>query len=100
VIGDVLGPDGSAIRLAERLWEEIGGLTGLTLIDFIADELGASTKVSRMLGETKGQATERDCVLVLARDDGTPYVDGDDIDWSEPYKDGGPDAAYVVLRRR
>jgi site-specific DNA-methyltransferase (adenine-specific) len=100
VIGDVATPDRPAIPLAEQLWEEIGHKTGLQLIDFIADDLDASSKVSRMFGGTRGQATQRDCVLVLARDDGRPFIYDADIDWAEPYKDGGPDAAHAALRRR
>jgi DNA modification methylase len=96
VIGDVASPDGTALPLAEKLWDEVGDQTGLRRIDFIADELDATSKVSRMFGETKGQATERDCVLVLARDEGEPFVDTSEIDWSEPYKDSGPDAAHAI----
>jgi hypothetical protein len=100
VIGDVATPDRPSIALAHQLWEEIGAQTGLKLVEFIEDDLPANNKVSRMFGETRGQATERDCVLVLARDDGRPSVYDGEIDWSEPYKDGGPDAAHAILRRR
>ena len=100
VIGDVASPDGSSVALAEKLWDEIGDQSGLRRIDFIADEIDATSKVSRMFGETKGQATERDCVLVLARNDGAPFVSDAEADWSEPYKDSGPDAAHITLRRK
>jgi hypothetical protein len=100
VIGDVAMPDRPSVALARKLWDEVGGETGLRLVDFIEDDLATGSKVSRMFGETKGQATVRDCVLVLARDDGEPFVNDGDIDWTEPYKDGGPDAAHDVLARR
>ena len=73
-----------------------GHETGLRLIELIEDYLPVQNKVSRIWGETKGQATERDCALVLARDDGEPDRPGK-IDWDEPYKDGGPDAAHARL---
>src|SRR5256885_3222644 len=49
-------------------------------------------------GETKGQATSRDCALVLAHKDGEPNFRSADVDWDEPYRDGGPDAAHERLR--
>ena len=100
VIGDVATPDRPSIALAEKLWEEIGDQTGLQLIERIDDDIDAGSKVSRMFGETKGQATDRDCVLVLVREDGEPHFDAAEVDWSEPYRDGGPDAAHAVVRRK
>jgi hypothetical protein len=55
-------------------------------------------KVSRIWGEAKGQATARDCALVLRRDDGEPDIGQEAVDWDEPYKDGGPDAAHARLK--
>jgi site-specific DNA-methyltransferase (adenine-specific) len=69
------------------------------LLDVIEDSLNAQNKVSRIWGETKGQATNRDCVLVLGRDDGEPRAHAPDVEWIEPYKDGGPDEAHERLRR-
>jgi hypothetical protein len=66
-------------------------------MELIEDQLPVQNKVSRIWGETKGQATARDCALVLARDDGEPYVRPGAIDWDEPYKNGGPDAAHARL---
>lgn len=63
------------------------------------DDLPAQNKVSRIWGETKGQATNRDCALVLAHKDGDPNLSRTEICWDEPYKDGGPDAAHERLRR-
>lgn len=99
VIGDVATPDRPSLALARQVWNDVGDQTGLQLLDFIEDDLAVTSKVSRMFGETRGQATDRDCVLVLGRDDGAPVTIGGEIDWSEPYKDGGPDAAHAAVRR-
>jgi hypothetical protein len=100
VIGDVASPSGSSIALAERVWADIGDRTDLHLVDLIEDELPSQSKVSRIWGETKGRATERDCVLVLGRKDGEHAVYSGEIDWDEPYRDAGPDAAHARLRER
>jgi hypothetical protein len=100
VIGDVASPSGSSIELAERVWADLSGRTDLQLVDLIEDELPTRSKVSRIWGETKGRATERDCVLVLGRKDGEPTVYPDEIDWDESYRDAGPDAAHARLRER
>lgn len=99
VIGDVATPGRDALDLATQVWEDVGSGTGLCLLDLIEDSLPTKNKVSRIWGETKGQATDRDRVLVLARADGEPATDNPDIDWDEPYRDGGPDAAHAQLRR-
>ena len=100
VIGDVSTPEGSSVELARRIWDDLGEASGLKLLDLIEDQLQVHTKVSRIWGESKGQATERDCVLVLSRDDGEPRLNEEDIRWDEPYKDGGPDAAHDHLRAK
>jgi DNA methylase len=97
VIGDVADPGKDPLPLAAKIWQDVGSKTGLQLIKLIEDHLPVQNKVSRIWGETKGQATARDCALVLARDDGEPYIGPEAIDWDEPYKDGGPDAAHVRL---
>jgi len=68
------------------------------MLEFIEDKLPVQNKVSRIWGETKGQATDRDCALVLARNDGHPDAGPELIDWDEPYKDGGPDAAHARIK--
>lgn len=99
VIGDVKEPGKEdALPLARQMWDDIKDHTGLRLIDIVEDDLPAQSKVSRIWGETKGQATNRDCALVLAHADGDPDLDGADVDWDEPWKDGGPDAAHERLR--
>jgi hypothetical protein len=99
VIGDVkeTGKD-DPILLAARMWDDIKDQTGLRLIEMVEDDLPARSKVSRIWGDTKGQATNRDCALVLARADGNPDLEHAAVDWDEPWKDGGPDAAHERLR--
>jgi hypothetical protein len=97
VIGDVADPGKDPVPLAAQIWQDVGSQTGLHVIDLIEDQLPVQNKVSRIWGDTKGQATARDCALVLTRDDGDPYIGPEIIDWDEPYKDGGPDAAHARL---
>jgi site-specific DNA-methyltransferase (adenine-specific) len=99
IVGDVASPGRAPIPLARRLWDEIGTRAGLRLLDVIEDSIPVQNKVSRIWGETKGKATERDCALVLTRSDGEPAIDNSQIDWEEAYRDGGPDAAHMRLRR-
>ena len=100
VIGDVKNPEKEeALPLAAKVWDDIRGKTRLRLIEMVEDDLPAGNKVSRIWGETKGQATNRDCALVLSHVDGDPDLSRTEIDWDEPYKDGGPDAAHERLRR-
>jgi hypothetical protein len=98
IIGDVASPGQEPIALARKAWQDVGVSTGLRLLGVIEDLLPVQNKVSRIWGDTKGRATERDCALVLARSDGAPAIDMPDVEWDEPYKDGGPDAAHLRLR--
>jgi len=98
VIGDVADPGKDPVSLAKKLWDDIEADTGLRLIELVEDDLPTHNKVSRIWGETKGQATNRDCALVLAHCDGSPDLSRAEVDWDEPYKDGGPDAAHERLR--
>lgn len=98
VIGDVADPRKEPLPLAAKLWEDIGDQTKLQLIDRIDDHLPVDKKVSRIWGDTKGQATDRDCVLVLAREAAKLSEWSEEVDWDESYKDGGPDAAHDRLR--
>jgi DNA modification methylase len=100
VIGDVATPGKTTIPLALRIWSDVGAETGMRLLEMIEDSLPSQNKVSRIWGETKGQATDRECVLVLARNDGRPRTDLAEIDWDEPYEDGGPDEAHARARRQ
>jgi hypothetical protein len=100
VIGDVADPGKKAVPLAQKVWEDVGSRTNLRLMTLIEDELAATKKVSRIWGDTKGQATDRDCILVLTHKNGKPTEYAEEVDWDEPYKDGGPDAAHMRLRAR
>ena len=98
VIGDVANPGKAPVPLAAKIWEEVGSNSGLKLLQIIEDDLPSQAKVSRIWGETKGQATNRDCVLVLGRDDHDARPPVRNIEWAEPYKDAGPDAAHARVR--
>jgi site-specific DNA-methyltransferase (adenine-specific) len=99
VIGDVANPgDTEALALAGTVWEDLESQTGLERMELIEDYLKPENKVSRIWGETKGGATNRDCALVLKRKGGTPFIAEGGISWEEPYKDAGPDAAHSRLR--
>ncbi|MGO4359328.1 DNA methyltransferase [Terrabacter sp. RAF57] len=99
IIGDVkeTGKD-DPIPLAAKMWDDIKGQTRLRKIGLVEDDLPAQSKVSRIWGDTKGEATNRDCALVLTHADGDPDLGSDDVNWDEPWKDGGPDAAHERLR--
>jgi len=99
VIGDVKDPGKEPTPLAAQLWADIHDQTDLRLLEMVEDDLPPQNKVSRIWGETKGQATNRDCALILTRNSGQPDLSHPDIDWDEPYKDGGPDAAHERLKR-
>jgi len=100
VIGDVKDPEKQApLSLAAQVWENIEHQTGLRLLEIVEDDLPVQNKVSRIWGDTKGQATSRDCALVLGHRKGDPNLSRVHVNWDEPYKDGGPDAAHERLRR-
>ena len=99
IIGDVADPGKDARPLAAQLWNEISHLTDLRLIEMIEDDLPIQNKVSRIWGDTKGQATNRDCALVLTHKSAVANFERFEIEWDELYKDGGPDAAHDRLRR-
>lgn len=99
VIGDVANPgDTEALALAAAVWEDLKSQTNLDCIEMIEDYFKPETKVSRIWGETKGGATNRDCALVLKRKGGNPFIADGEISWEEIYKDGGPDAAHSRLQ--
>jgi site-specific DNA-methyltransferase (adenine-specific) len=99
VIGDVAEPDKDPVSLAEKMWDEVGDQTNLQLVQLIEDHLPVAKKVSRIWGDTKGQATSKDCVLVLAHKGASVPDASSETEWDEPYKDGGPDAAHARLKR-
>lgn len=67
-------------------------------MQLVEDHLPVEKKVSRIWGDTKGQATDKDCVLILARKGVEVPEAAGYVDWDEPYKDGGPDAAHARVR--
>jgi len=99
VIGDVAEPGKNPRPLAAQIWNDIAKDSDLRLIEMVEDDLPVQNKVSRIWGETKGQATSRDCALVLTHKDGEPDLGNAEVDWDEPYKDSGPDAAHERVRR-
>lgn len=93
VIGDVTRGDRTQ-NLAERIWADVGPSSGLQLYDMIEDALATQTKVSRIWADTKGKATSHDRVLLLGKKRGSGRTPNSVLDWSEPYRDAGPDEAY------
>jgi site-specific DNA-methyltransferase (adenine-specific) len=83
IIGDVANPREEPLPLSQGLWMDLEAQTGLELLELIEDELPAQNKVSRIWGETKGRATDRDCALVLASQDGNPNPAVDEVDWED-----------------
>src|SRR5262249_33442810 len=64
VIGDVKNPEKEKpLSLAAQMWQDIRGRTELRLLESVEDDLPVQNKVSRIWGDTKGQATSRDCAL-------------------------------------
>jgi hypothetical protein len=100
VVGDVAKPGQPSLSLAHQLWSDIGATTGLRLVDVVEDFLPAHNKVSRIWGDTRGRATDRDCIMILCRTDGDAAVTCQEVLWDEPYKDGGPDAAHAHAQSR
>jgi site-specific DNA-methyltransferase (adenine-specific) len=95
VIGDVADPGKDPVPLAAQIWDDLRDETQLQLVDLIEDQLATGNKVSRIWGETKGQATNRDCALVLSHRGADVTAADGAINWDEPYKDSGPDAAHA-----
>jgi hypothetical protein len=88
VIGDVQTPNRPTVDLAEQIWNDVGAAAGLDLLDLIEDDLdGHNSKVSRIWGETRGNATDRDCILIVTRQGAEPVIRDGEADWDEPYKE-------------
>lgn len=95
VIGDVADPGKAPLPLASRIWDDLAPSTSLRLAGLVEDDLAVQKKVSRIWGETKGQATSRDCALILVKREGAEIDIPQIVDWDEPYKDAGPDEAHI-----
>lgn len=67
VIGDV-EEQGQHLALANRVWEELGGVVPFVLEDLAVDDFKPGGKTTRIWGEEKkGRATNQDRILVLRR---------------------------------
>ena len=67
VIGDVV-EFGTNLKLAVRVWEELGDVVPFKLVKIKVDEFDDTTKTTRIWGdEKKGQATPLDRILILER---------------------------------
>lgn len=65
IIGDVV-EDGVHLKLANRVWEELGGVVPLDLDSISTDRFDATAKTTRIWGEDrKGNATPMDRLLLL-----------------------------------
>lgn len=69
VIGDVKDRESEKIlNLAESVWENCAKPLGFKLLEpIIADAINEDTKVSKIWGEKKGNATKIDRILVLEK---------------------------------
>jgi site-specific DNA-methyltransferase (adenine-specific) len=69
VIGDVSNPEGEeSTNLARFIWEEAAMPAGFSLQEpIIEDKIDDKTKVSKIWGDTRGQATKVDRIIVLKK---------------------------------
>ena len=67
VIGDVESMGVESLNLAQEVWKEIRRSSCLKLVDVIEDNIDTSGKVTRIWGNTKGQATKVDRVLIFKK---------------------------------
>jgi DNA modification methylase len=70
VIGDVDLTDGTSINLAGEVWRHIRRSVGLQVVDILEDRLDLDTKVTRIWGSRRGNATKVDRVLILRKPGG------------------------------
>ena len=98
VIGDVADPGKAPLPLAKEIWQDIGDNTGLRQIDLIEDHIPAKTKLAASGATRKGKQQTAIAHLCWPARTDVPSAGPEIIDWDEPYKDGGPDAAHARLR--
>jgi site-specific DNA-methyltransferase (adenine-specific) len=69
VIGDVKDKEGeNSINLAQYIWEEVAKPKGFSLQgSILEDRIDDTTKVSKIWGDTRGQATKIDRILLLKK---------------------------------
>ncbi|MDE1451890.1 hypothetical protein CHCC14820_1452 [Bacillus paralicheniformis] len=65
VIGDVAKPKKEPLKLAEYVWEQVKEKTDLKLFGIVEDHLPSKDKVTRIWGNTQGNATKIDRILIL-----------------------------------
>ena len=72
VVGQVNGCRGpgkdKSVELGTHLYKDLNDKVDLTFIDVIDDKYEKNSKVSRIWGKTKGNATKYDQILVLCKD--------------------------------
>jgi hypothetical protein len=72
VIGDVV-EFGSSLKLAKRVWQELGGVVPFKLVRIAVDDFDDTTKTTRIWGDDKkGRATPLDRILILERANEVP----------------------------
>lgn len=67
VIGDVSNYNGKYIRLGEEVWNYAKSFSSLKLVDIIEDKINNKTKVTKIWGNSKGNATKIDRILILTK---------------------------------
>jgi hypothetical protein len=80
VIGDVAQNGQPPLNLAESVWEAAKPVTGLRLVDIVADPIADSSKVTKIWNETRGRATAIDRILVLCKGD-HPATNRSTVTW-------------------
>lgn len=98
IIGDVKESDREdPLALAAQVWEDSKDRTGIRPVEMIEDDRPAQSKVSRMWGRAKGQATIETVRwswhMQMAIPTSTVSRRRD-----EPWKDARPDAPHERLR--
>jgi hypothetical protein len=66
VIGDVT-KDGTSINLANEVWRSVRSSVALKLVDVVEDQINVDTKVTRIWGSRRGNATCVDRLLILRK---------------------------------
>jgi len=67
VIGDVSNYKGAYLKLGEEVWNYAKNFSSFRLVDIIEDNIDSKTKVTKIWGNNKGNATKTDRILVLSK---------------------------------
>jgi site-specific DNA-methyltransferase (adenine-specific) len=86
VVGDVMSrKTGESVSLADEIWRTLQeSESPFRLHSIVDDRLPERSKVSKIWGDKKGQATQVDRILVLYRDSIEELTD--EVDWTPPKK--------------